>query len=154
MPENGMNIYKSARRSAGLTQEGAAACLHVSVESLKRYETGRQRPPDDVVAGMCDLYECLGLAVQHLRESSALGRMVLPEVSHCDLQTATIRLVNRVLCFAEKHRDRQLLMIAEDGVIDDNERPLFDAILADMEQLVAACTEVKLAQEAQNYGKA
>ena len=145
-----MNIYKSARKFTGLTQENAAIYLHVSVDSLRKYEGGRQLPPDDVVVAMCDLYDAPALAAQHLRTASALGKMVLPEVELCSLQTATIRLVNRVISFADAHRDRQLLMIAEDGQIDDTERPLFDAIMRDLEQLVAACTEVKMAQEAQH----
>lgn len=142
-----MNIYKTARRSTGLTQETASTYLYVSVDSLRRYENGYQLPPDDVVSAMCELYESPGLAAQHLRESSELGRRVLPKVELCDLKTATIRLVNRVLQFADSHRDRQLLRIAEDGAISAEERPLFDEILADMESLVEACAEVKLAQE-------
>ena len=148
MSGTSMNIYKTARRSTGLTQEAASEYLHVSVDSLRRYENAYQLPPDDVVLAMCDLYECPGLAAQHLREASELGRRVLPPVEQCDLQTATIRLVNRVLRFAAAHRDQQLLAIAEDGVISPEERPLFEEILRDMEQLVQACTELKMARDA------
>ena len=148
MAENAMNIYKTARHSTGLTQETASEYLHVSVDSLRRYENGYQTPPDDVVVAMCELYEAPALACQHLREASELGRLVLPELDPCNLQTATIRLVNRVIAFADAHRDRQLLQIAEDGIISPEERPLFDTILTDLEQLVKACTEIKLAQEA------
>ena len=38
------NIYKNARKSAGMTQEKAAQLLNVSVDSLRDYEQS-QRPP-------------------------------------------------------------------------------------------------------------
>lgn len=39
------NIYKTARRAAGLTQEAAAEQIGVSVESIRSYETDRRLPP-------------------------------------------------------------------------------------------------------------
>lgn len=75
-----------------------------------------------------------------------IAASIIPAVEDCSLQTATIRLVNRVLDFAEQHRDRQLLKIAEDGVISEEEQPLFHCILDELEELVAASTEVRLAQ--------
>ena len=35
MPEESMNIYKTARRAAGITQEAAAEQLGISVESVR-----------------------------------------------------------------------------------------------------------------------
>ena len=149
MTEAVVSIYKTARHQSGMTRETAAEYLHMATDTLRRYENGYVTPPDDVVVAMCELYETPALACQHLREASELGRLVLPELDPCNLQTATIRLVNRVIAFADAHRDRQLLQIAEDGIISPEERPLFDTILTDLEQLVKACTEIKLAQEAQ-----
>lgn len=37
MPEESMNIYKTARRAAGITQEAAAEQLGISVESVRAY---------------------------------------------------------------------------------------------------------------------
>lgn len=50
------NIYKNARRAAGLTQEQAAEQLYISVRSLAEYEAGRTTPPDDVACRMIDVY--------------------------------------------------------------------------------------------------
>lgn len=38
MPEEYMNIYKTARRNAGITQEAAAEQLGISVESVRAYQ--------------------------------------------------------------------------------------------------------------------
>lgn len=63
MPEECRNIYKKARRVAGLTQEAAAERLGISVESVRAYETGQRIPPNDVVEDMvvCYDYQRLGL---------------------------------------------------------------------------------------------
>ena len=49
MPEEYRNIYKIARRNAGITQEAAAEQLGISVESVRAYETGQRIPPNHVV---------------------------------------------------------------------------------------------------------
>ena len=67
----------------------------------------------------------------------------MPEVTVQSLPTAAIQLINRVLDFADRHRDRQLLRIAEDGVIDEAERPEFDDIVRDLDGIVGAALQVK-----------
>lgn len=74
-----------------------------------------------------------------------MGAMLVPDVEGRTLQAGAIRLVNRVLAFADKHRDRDLLMIAEDGVIDEGERPLINEIVRELEEIRASATEVQLA---------
>lgn len=49
MPEEYRNIYKIARRNAGITQEAAAEQLGISVEIVRAYETGQRILPNDVV---------------------------------------------------------------------------------------------------------
>lgn len=148
MANNGKTIYLTCREMAGLTRERAAELLSCGVRTLARWELGEALPPNDIVYRMFTLYpNGQYLAVEHLRNSSELGAAVLPAVDPCDLPTAAIRLINRVMEFAEKHRDRQLLQIAEDGMISDAERPLFDEILKELDGLIKASTEVKLATE-------
>lgn len=45
MSELSQNIYRTGRICTGLTQEAAAERLHVAVETLRAYETGRRIPP-------------------------------------------------------------------------------------------------------------
>ena len=59
------NIYKNARKSAGMTQEKAAQLLSVSVDSLRDYEQSQRPVPSDVASAMCDVYQAPYLAVQH-----------------------------------------------------------------------------------------
>ena len=142
MLRNGPNIYQAARKEGCLTQEQAAERLEVSETTVKAWEQGARVPDNETVARMAELYGTPWLALEHLRSAgSTLG--VIPEITVQSLPTAAITLINRVLDFAEHHRDRQLLRIAEDGVIDDTERPEFEDIVRDLDGIVGAALQVK-----------
>ena len=145
MPYDDTNIYKTARQKAGITREKAAEAMGISVESLKAYETYGRLPSCDVVDRMCLVYDALYLAYQHNRLASGEIKVV-PEVQIMELPLAAIRIINRVQAFAEAHRDRQLLCIAEDGMISEEERPLFDEIMSELDELVKAAVELKLSR--------
>ena len=152
MLTNGPNIYQAARKESCLTQEHAAERLDVSETTVKAWEQGARVPDNETVAQMAELYGTLWLALEHLRQAGgALG--VLPEVTVQSLPTAAITLISRVLDFAERHRDRQLLRIAEDGVIDETERPDFDDIVRDLDGIVGAALQVKFTSDAPDKKK-
>ena len=132
------NIYQRGRKTTLLTQEEAAERLHISPETLKRYEGGRLTPPDETVARMCSVYGVPWLALEHAKATDRLG--VLPEVEPKPLPMATISLTNRLRDAAD--RLAGLLRIAEDGVIDDAERPEFDTIVQDLRETIAAAYQV------------
>ena len=132
------NIYQRARKVTLLTQEEAAERLHISPETLKRYEGGRLTPPDETVARMCEVYGARWLALEHAKATDRLG--ILPELEPKPLPMATISLTNRLRDAAD--RLAGLLRIAEDGVIDDAERPEFDDIVEDLRETIAAAYQV------------
>ena len=152
MLTNGPNIYQAARKEGCLTQEQAAERLDVSETTVKAWEQGTRVPDNETVARMAEIYGTPWLALEHMKQAGgALG--VLPEVTVQSLPTAAITLINRVLDFAERHRDRQLLRIAEDGVIDEQERPDFDAICRDLDGIVGAALQVKYTSDAPDKKK-
>lgn len=147
MPGNGSEIYRTCREQAGLTQEQAAEELNCSVRQLARYEAGEAPVPDDIAYRMVVLYDSQFLAVQHLRLVSHVAADLLPPVAVLDLPRAAIRIINLVGKFAERHRERALLDIAEDGVISPEERPLFDEIMEELQELVRAIMELGLSED-------
>lgn len=147
MPGNGSEIYRTCREQAGLTQEQAAEGLNCSVRQLARYEAGEAPVPDDIAYQMVVLYDSQLLAVQHLRLVSHVAAEILPPVTALDLPRAAIRIINLVGKFAERHRERALLDIAEDGVISPEERPLFDEIMEELQELVRAIMELGLSED-------
>ena len=149
MPEEYRNIYKTCRKAAGFTQESAAERLGISVESLRAYEGGQRIPPNEVVELMVILYNAQHLAYQHLRETNAMYGRVVPEVPQCSVLEASARLTNRIYAFADSHADRRLMRMAEDNVIDQTERPEFDAILEELQEIVEAALALRCAKDAE-----
>lgn len=147
MTEKDRTIYKICREQAGYIQERAAELLPCSVRQLARYESGEAPVPDDMAYRMVRLYNSQFLAVEHLRMVSQLAASIIPAVDSISLQTAAMRLFNCVVDFADKHPDRKLLRIAEDGIIDETERPVLDEILDELAKLTKVCTEVWIATE-------
>lgn len=147
MPKGSGNIYQTARKAAGLTQEAAAERLAVSDTSIRAYESGERLPGDDIVAQMCAVYNVQYLGLQHLQLKSALLPECVQYARPEPLPVATIKLVRRVLAFAEAHRSDQLLEIAEDGVISDSERTLFDEIAGELGDIVQAALALQYAEE-------
>lgn len=132
------NLYQRARLSTGLTQERAAELLGLSPESLKQYEGGKTVPKDETVAKMVEVYRLPWLALEHAQATDTLG--VMPEVTPRPLPMASIALRNR-LQDATGRLDA-LLRIAEDGVIDEAERPEFDSIVVELRETMAAIYQV------------
>lgn len=147
MQNGGGNIYQTARKSAGLTQEAAAERLAVSLTSLRAYEGGERVPAGDVVARMCIVYDTQFLGVQHLQLFGSLLPECVQEARPERLETATIKLVRRIMRFADGHRNDRLLEIAEDGVIDEDERSEFLAITAELNDIVKAALALMYTEE-------
>lgn len=145
MPDNDKTIYKTCREAAGYTQERAAELLNLSVRQLARFEAGELIPGDDIAYAMVLLYDSQYLAVQHLRSASQIAASIIPELDPVSLQAATIRLLNRFAKWAAKRRDLQMLEIAEDNIIDDEERPLYNEIAREISDLVKGCLEFQMA---------
>lgn len=144
MREN-RNIYQSARELKGLTQEVAAERLDLSVESLGAYEQDRRRPPDSTVLRMAQLYDFPYLCYQHIQSGDLAG--VLPQVGHKSLECATMRLIRLIGSFAKTGRLDDLLLISEDGVIAEEERPAFDCITSELGEIVSAALELTYASK-------
>ena len=144
MSEECRNIYKKARRVAGLTQEAAAERLGISVESVRAYETGQRIPPNDVVEDMVVCYDYQRLAFQHLHETNTLAAKVVPQLEERTLLETAIRIYNRLRRLEKGGAVERLLDIAEDGQIDNEERPEFEEILTELRDLVRSGMELEI----------
>jgi transcriptional regulator with XRE-family HTH domain len=144
MQDHSRNIYRIPRVKANLTQERAAELLPTSVESVRAYETGQTMPPDDIVCRMVIIYDAPELAYQHLMNKSEAARMCLPNVEIRDLPAAMLRLQKEVTDFIKCRDD--LIDITCDGVITPEERPRFDQIVGELDDIVAAIMGLKYAR--------
>lgn len=145
MYEQWVNIYQTARESSGLTQEKAAERIGVSTESIRIYESGKRIPPDDVVVRMVDIYDARYLAYQHIKENvKAAGSLIPSNVEIKDLPTAVLRLQKEVNDFM-KVRD-QMLDITCDGVISEDERPAWNRIIKELDDISRAIMSLNFAK--------
>ncbi len=150
MSEDGRTIYQICRKQAGYTQENAAELLGCSVRMLARYESGEVPVPDEIVCRMDQLYSNHFLTYVHFRESSRLAAGLLPEVSGYGIQTAAMQFYNQ-LEGLENDVGRMLLRIAEDGVIDPEERLIMEEkILPRLERLLQAIMEILITGKVQS----
>ncbi len=138
------NIYQIARESAGLTQEKAAELLDISVESIRGYEGFKRIPPNKVVVKMIEIYNTQHLAIQHIRNSSEDLQNYLPKIEVKDLPSAMLRLYKEVKDLIDV-RD-EMLDITYDGIIDEKEKPRYEKILKEFDDVVEAFMSVKFAK--------
>ena len=129
-----------------MTQEAWAEKLDVSVESVKRYETDVRIPPLHIVKAMADLSGDESLAYRFLAKTTQ-ELDVLPDIEMVNLQAATIRMMNRMARFAAKARDRQLMEIAEDRIISEEEQPLYAEIMDELTGIITAFYQLKFYTE-------
>ncbi|MBM6723936.1 helix-turn-helix domain-containing protein [Pseudoflavonifractor phocaeensis] len=147
MSQDRRNIYKVAREARGLTQEAAAEKLGISDSSIRAYESGQRIPPPEVVDLMVIAYDSQLLGIQHIRASAEMARSIVPDVQELRLPEAIMELLDRVYGFVDAHRDRELLRIGKDGIIDEEERPTFDDIVEELGQIVEAAMAVRYAKQ-------
>lgn len=138
------NIYKAARKSAGLTQEQAAELLCVSQRSLADYENGKTTPPDDVVCRMIEIYDAPWLGYSHLKYSTEVGRKYLPDINFSDLARAVLRFQKEVRDLETV--DDKLIEIACDGVISEHEKPKWSEVAKEIKEVVSAAFAILFAE--------
>lgn len=144
MPAEYRNIYKTARRADGMTQEAAAERLGISVESVRAYETGQRIPPNDIVEQMVICYNAQHLAYQHLHETNALISRIVPQLEQRTVLEVAVRIYNRMNNFQRLKSLDRLMAIAEDGRIDDSEREEFDTIVAELREIIQSGLELEV----------
>jgi transcriptional regulator with XRE-family HTH domain len=139
------NIYRNARRTAGLTQERWAEVLGISPEAVRQYEGGKILPGDDVVLAMAEVCGQPILGYWHLVNKSRVAGEVLPEIRKKQLPEAVLSLLVLLQDF-QRGGLQDLLRLAADGKIDQTETLAFGEALAEMDGLIRAAYEVKYAE--------
>lgn len=147
MQDGCRNIYQTARRTAGVTQERWAEMLGISVEAVRLYETDRNLPGDEIVLRMAELALLPPLAYWHLRHKSTVAAQLLPPIRRTPLSQAAIRLLLALNAWTDNWNTEQLLEIAQDGQIDEDETVDWIRIKRDLDAIVQAALEVKFSEQ-------
>ncbi|MCD8020751.1 MAG: XRE family transcriptional regulator [Clostridiales bacterium] len=148
------NVYFSCRKRAAEynemlnSRERAAEMLGISTSTLANHELGvtKNVPPDTVVM-MADLYRAPELRNYYCKHECPIGKS-LPVATEPDgLQGITVRILNGLDDDAIRKMKKQLLMIAADGQISQDEQKAFDGIVKNLESLAVAISELRMLAE-------
>lgn len=146
MKERSGNIYRNARQTAGLTQERWAEYLGISPEAVRQYEGGIIMPSDEVVLKMAEVSGMHILAYWHLVRKSRLAAKILPELEEQKgLPEAVLGLLIQLDDFREDGM-KQLVRIAADGKIDEDETEEYLRILEQLRELLRRGYELSFAE--------
>lgn len=145
MEQEYRNIYKNARRAAGLTQERWAEVLGISYDAVRKYETGQVLPSDAVVLAMAEVAGQTILGYWHLVNKSRVAGKILPDVKIRPLSEAVLNLLTRVEDFS-RNGLQDLKHLAADGKISADEVVAFGEALAQLRELIAAAYEIEFAE--------
>lgn len=138
------NIYKNARATAGLTQERWAETLGISVDVIRKYESGVVLPSDEVVLRMSEVAGQTILCYWHLLHKSRVAGAVLPDVQQRTLPEAVLRLLVTIQDFTRGGLE-DLKRLAADGKISSNEVLAYGEALAQLREVVSAAYELEYA---------
>ena len=136
---------KAARYNPELeSRERAAEYLGVSVSSLANYELGITVVPVDVVIRMADLYSAPQLRNLYCKNECPLGEERPLAVEVKSIETVTLGVLSILDEDKIRNMKKQLLQIAEDGVISDDEIEVFNGVVEKLDKFALTISEVKL----------
>ena len=138
------NIYKNARKYAGLTQERWAEAVGVAPCTIRSFESGEVIPADETVKIMAEVSGQPILCYWHMCNKSALAADTLPEVEQLPLPQAVVQLFCAIVDFQEDHG--ALMQMAADGRIDSDEALEWQGIKKRLDRIVQAAIQVKVAE--------
>ena len=146
MQEDSGNIYKSARRSAGYTQERWAEMIGVSVEAVRQYESGQIMPGEDVLLMMADISGMKILPYWHLSRKSRIAGAILPELEdQKGLPEAVLALLIQIEDFRADGL-LKLMRIAADGMVNELEADDYADAVRQLKELVRRAYELGYAK--------
>lgn len=128
-PEDGRNPIRECRILAGKTQSEFAELVNVSIRALRRYESGEEETPDDVMTAAATIAECPLLLHRHFKQKYRLGDDILPSVEEIPLAQAVVTLLVELAELEREHVGSTLLELAKDGRIDPSEETDFAFVM-------------------------
>ena len=145
MMEHELIIKDEERKQS---RERAAELLGISTSTLANHELGvtKNVPPDTVVM-MSDLYKTPELRSHYCKHECPIGRNLPLATQVSGLQSNTVKILNSLDEEIVRTVKKQLLMIAEDGEITEDEQEEFDGIVKKLEILATEISELRMLAE-------
>lgn len=154
------NIWYEARLNAAKwnpklsSREGAAEAIGSSVDVFNRVENGLHKcMPVDLAVLLADLYNAPHLVNYYCMNECPIGcRRPLSDEA-VEIDRVTVRLLKSLRVSQLEEIKDKLIDIAEDGVISDDEKPEFKAVMEYLDKLARTLSELQaLSQKVLNGG--
>lgn len=148
------NMYFEARMRAAKWNEAlssrkaAAEMMGVSVYTLADYELGATKVvPVDKVILMADLYNAPELRNQYCKSECPIGKRLSLATQQKGVEGIALRLMREFDPDRLDEIKKDLIDIAEDGIISEGEKPRLKEILEELDRMSEVISELKLAGE-------
>lgn len=135
--------YQLAREELGWTRSKASEVLEtISDERIEKIENEKSYPHPDEVALMADIYRRPELCNYYCSHECALGMNRVKEVELKGIEEITLNIISTINRLSKQKDD--LIDIAVDGEITEDEYQRFKVIHSQLENLEASINSLKL----------
>lgn len=145
------NIYYACRKKAAeynetlLSRDKAAELLGISTSTLANHELGiTKNVPVDTVVMMADLYKAPELKNHYCKNECPIGKTMPIATAHDTLAGITVRLLNALDDETLKGMKRELIAIASDGEITEDEKPKLEKAQKALDDLAVVISELRM----------
>lgn len=153
------NVYREARLKAAKyndrlsSMEGASELIGVSMPTLRDYEVGNTKIiPVDRVNAMADVYNAPHLRNHYCKNECPIGQRLPIATGENSLELVTIRLLNSMDDGELASAKKELLSIAEDGTISEEEQYRVRDLMITLDRLAESISALRLIAEKSNGG--
>ncbi len=137
------NPYFKRREELGLTRDQASELLEsIPPERIEKIENERVEPHPDEIFVMAQKYGAPELCNYYCSNQCSIGRQYVPEVKVQDLSQIVLKMVDSLNLVQD--RQRRLINIVADGVIDENELDDFIDIQEQLEKISLTVESLQL----------
>ena len=140
------NVYFRARKQAAMYNERLSSREGISESTIAHYELGITKfVPVDKVVLMADLYNCPELRTGYCKYECPIGKHIPLATSVSGIEGIALRLIREFDSSEIKNIEKDLVDIAADGVISEDEKPTLEKIISKLDEMSVAISELKLA---------
>ena len=147
-PSTASNRYYLARLAAAernermSSREGASEETGIDRKRMQRIEIGTLNPYPEEVLLMADTYHAPELLNYHCSQCCPIGQRTVPRAEASELDRITVKFMNALEQIRDS--DKELLRIAQDGMLSAEEVPQMEHLLSGIQRIVAVALEIQI----------
>lgn len=147
-PSTAVNKYYLARMEAAKnndrmsSREGASEETGIDRKRLQRIEIGTLEPYPEEIMLMADTYHAPELLNFYCTNACPIGRRTVPQAELQEIDRLTVKFLNALGNM--RGLDEDLLLIAKDGKVSNDELPKLKNLLKAVKQMAGIAYEMQL----------